>query len=252
MDRATPPNFKTRLIEELLEGFERRPVHVLDLGCGSARNFWDFLHSDPHIHYVGVELDRTRVQEAEHKIGSLPNVRLLHGFGEELQQELEGTFDLTISLSVLEHVKNLEKFLKASVRATRPGGRVAHRYDLGHALHPSSIRERLKVFLADRFPFLIPATRFTTHPERRVVCGILDSEGVVIEHIEYSQLPCLKSMINYLGEPRAANYVLAEQVMDLDRRLSKHMEEVLVHDEMEFWFPSVTVVGRRSEPNLPP
>lgn len=44
------------------------------------------------------------------------------------------SFDLTVSLSVLEHVKYLDPFLRASVAATRPGGTVVHGYDLGHSL----------------------------------------------------------------------------------------------------------------------
>jgi hypothetical protein len=72
---------------------------------------------------------------------------LYEGFGEKFQGH---EFDLVISLSVVEHVKRLDRFLAVSVQAAREGGRVGHRYHLGHALSPSSLGERLRVAAATK------------------------------------------------------------------------------------------------------
>jgi hypothetical protein len=72
------------------------------------------------------------------------------GWGEAMNAP--ESFDLTVSLSVLEHVKYLDPFLRASVAATRPGGTVVHRYDLGHSLYPATKYERLLVVVSRRMP----------------------------------------------------------------------------------------------------
>jgi len=163
-------DFKIAFLEGLLSQFAERPIRILDMGCGTAKDWPGILRSHPWVTYVGVEPDsksRSVANELLHGLAS----KVLAGWGEAMNAG--ESFDLTVSLSVLEHVKYLDAFLRASVAATRRGGTVVHRYDLGHSLYPATDYERLLVVVSRRMPWIVPASRFTSHLDPSRVARIL-------------------------------------------------------------------------------
>ncbi len=62
---------------------------------------------------------------------------------------IRGQFDLVVSLSVLEHVKDLARFIQFASSPLAPRGRFIHLYGLGHALYPSSLKERIQVAICN-------------------------------------------------------------------------------------------------------
>ena len=136
-----PPSldFKIAFLRELIAEFGSQPIRVLDFGCGTAKDWPSILRAYPSVAYTGIEPDDRSRDTARELLRGLP-ATVIAGWGEAATTQ--GGFDLTLSLSVLEHVKYLDRFLRASVNATRPGGTIVHRYDLGHALYPASSYER--------------------------------------------------------------------------------------------------------------
>lgn len=235
-------DYKTRLLDELFAGFGDRDLDVLDLGSGTSKDLVEVLRKYPRVRYTGVEYRERSLARARELLAGYPGVELLSGFGEDVQQSFTDRFDVTFSLSVLEHVKRLREFLRGSVRVTRPGGWVVHRYDLGHALH-SGPYERTKVFLCRRLPWAMPARHFTTHPDLREVTRILEEAGVEIRDVAYSQLTGLKQMMNRLDWDAPESTALSRTLLDLDRGLARHLAPRTDPRTMERFFPTVTVTG---------
>jgi len=235
-------DFKTALLDELLGRFGDRDVDLLDLGSGTSKDFVEVLRRYPRVRYTGVEYRESSQARARELLRGYPGVELVSGFGEAVQAGYADRFDLTLSLSVLEHVKHLEAFLRSSVRVTRRGGWVVHRYDLGHALH-AGWYERTKTFLCRKLPAVMPARHFTTHPDRGEVVRILEDAGLEVREVSHAQLPSLKHMINRIDWDAPEGAGLAGSVVELDRRLAAHMAPRLEARQMEHFFPAVTVAG---------
>jgi SAM-dependent methyltransferase len=233
--------YKVLLVEDLFTSFNGRSARVLDLGCGSAASFEMALRRHPNVLYTGVEQDGAALAQAREVVGELPNVELQAGFGEQFRGR---DFDLVLSLSVLEHVKHLDRFLCVSVHAARKGGRIVHRYDLGHALSPATLGERLRVAVAKRLPALVPQTAFTTHPNVDTVVARLSAMGVVQIEVTQAQMPSLKAAMNLLDASRDVE--LAAQIVELEAALWDCLNARLTADQRDRLFPSVTVSGYRS------
>jgi len=232
-------DFKIAFLNGLLSEFGDRPIRLLDMGCGTAKDWPIILRSRPRVTYVGVEPDSKSRAVANDLLRSFP-AKVIAGWGEATNAG-EG-FDLTLSLSVLEHVKYLDPFLRASVAATRPGGTVVHRYDLGHSLYPVNISERTLVAASRRIPWMVPASRFTTHVEPSRVARTLNSLGLSKVDVSYAQMYSLKQAMNRLSRMENG-HELANRVLTLDADVGKALRAVVSDREMAFLFPSVIVRG---------
>jgi SAM-dependent methyltransferase len=92
------------------------PEHalILDAGCGSGRNMVDLAH---HGVVTGVELSDTSVQLARARNAG----EVLEGSVMDMPFD-EGSFDLTVSLDVIEHLEDDVGALRELRRVTKPGG----------------------------------------------------------------------------------------------------------------------------------
>ena len=89
-------------------------ARILDAGCGSGRNMVDLAH---HGEVTGVELSHTSVELARDR-----------GVGEVLSGSVmdmpfdDASFDLSVSLDVIEHLEDDVGALHELRRVTKPGG----------------------------------------------------------------------------------------------------------------------------------
>jgi trans-aconitate methyltransferase len=239
-------DYKFAFLDKIFEQFPAAQViKVLDLGSGTSKDFVQILNKYPNIHYTGIEYRRKSLEKARVLLGDNKNVSLLNNFGEKTKGQFEDHFDVTLSLSVLEHVKNLSEFLLTSVFSTKPGGYVIHRYDLGHALHSDSMLEIFKVWLCKNYPILIPASRFTTHPSQIQIVEILKNAGIEIQNIVHSQLPSLKALINNIDWRNDCSTSIGKQIIDIDEELAQLMVSQLDISLREQFFPTITIYGRK-------
>jgi SAM-dependent methyltransferase len=92
------------------------PEHarILDAGCGSGRNMVELAH---HGEVTGVELSGPSVQLARDRDAG----EVLEGSVMDMPFE-HSSFDLTVSLDVIEHLEDDIGALRELRRVTRPGG----------------------------------------------------------------------------------------------------------------------------------
>lgn len=238
MAGSQPLDFKSSLLDSLLADLPSGSA-VLDMGCGDARNWVRPLGERPDLLYTGIEQHAPSLERARALLPRRAGISLVDGFGEQAST-LAGRFDLVISLSVLEHVKYLERFLAIGCTAARPGARIVHRYDLGHDLH-GPLRERLHVWLCRRLGFICPASRYTTHPRSPEIVRILEQHGASVTAIEHSQHHGLKQLMNRLdrGHPDAS--ALAARLIALDADLAASAALPLDPALRDHVFPAITI-----------
>lgn len=180
------------LEERLRNKLRNHPdARLLELGCGRAEMASRLLKEFPSLTYVGIEPDTGAFMEAKKNLPSDVHATLLRGFGygDVQEQALQTPFDFVISLSVLEHVKDLERFLAYAARMTKPGGEVIHLYDLGHSLYPSGIKEwiQTKICSTSLLKF-VPETKVARYLATEDVRRIIETTGCRVEEITFHNM----------------------------------------------------------------
>jgi SAM-dependent methyltransferase len=89
-------------------------ARILDAGCGSGRNMVELAH---HGIVTGVELSGTSVQLAREREAG----EVLEGSVMDMPFD-DSSFDLTVSLDVIEHLEDDVGALRELRRVTKPGG----------------------------------------------------------------------------------------------------------------------------------
>ncbi len=147
-----------------------RPLRVLDVGCGTASYVPGLVEQFPNITYVGIEPIPKSFKKAQEYTKDIAGASVHFGLAYDALEAYEpGSFDLIISLSVLEHVKRLPKFIAFCDQYLASGGLMVHRYDLGHALYSHSWKEWLHVKMGNNIPGVLPEIQFVRYvPEKEV------------------------------------------------------------------------------------
>ncbi len=237
------------VINEIEKMLVQKPDLVIaDLGSGQSKNFVGLLKKHPQMRYVGFEPNKNEADQARAILASFPTASVEErlGYGTD-EEEWRGKFDVVVSLSVLEHVKDLETFLQFSVDLLKSGGRVIHLYDLGHALYPSNIKERFHVALCNlskKYSFIkkfIPETKFAGYVDVSYVKDILQKNGVGIEKVTQHNNPFLVALLKKSSSTTVDRILTL--VCTLEEEIYKGIEDVSV---LEKTLPSVCVWGRKS------
>jgi SAM-dependent methyltransferase len=103
-----------RVIDGLALGASGNPIRILDAGCGSGRNMVELAHRGT---VTGIELSGASVEKARRR-----------GCGEVIEGSVlempfaDQSFDLAVSLDVIEHLEDDLGALRELRRAVAPGG----------------------------------------------------------------------------------------------------------------------------------
>lgn len=238
--------FKEIFLEHVLELFpqeKRSKLRLLEMGAGTSDAIVPTLKKYPGISYTAVEPSPTH-EKAKQTLKEFKNVTLIQSPAYELPFE-EGSFDLVFSLSVLEHVKQLERFLAESVRVTKGGGYVIHRYDLGHALTPSNTKERFQVFLGNNTPQVLPEHKFVCYVDPDDVAKSMEAKGVEIINTTYHQMPEHKDVTRYIQPTTKEKEKLLRDMIEWEFELSEHAEDI-PKDKREKLFPAIALWGKKA------
>lgn len=174
---------------------EGAPVRVMDVGCGTAGYVPALIEKYPTIEYVGVEPIADSFAAAEKNLQGLKNTKVHFQLGyDSVPDEAEGSFDLVFSLSVLEHIKHLKRFLALSAKYVQVGGTLMHRYDLGHALYSHSWKEWLHVRLGNTIPGILPERQFVRYVPEAEVRDLYVQLGITPTVTTYHQMPNHKQL----------------------------------------------------------
>lgn len=236
---------KDYFIETLVErGVIKPGMKILELGSGQSRAILSFLKKYPETVYIGVEPSPVAAGVAKELLQEFKNAKVYNQLAYDEIKDCEN-FDICISLSVLEHVKQLDKFLINSIKYVRPGAQIIHRYDLGHALYPCSMKEKFQIFLGNNFPAILPEDKFVRYLSEQEVCETLKNNGAQIENITYSQMPNHKAFLKVFKIDTDAKAKLARKVWEWEDEVSPYVKEI-EQRQRELLFPAVTVWAKKN------
>jgi SAM-dependent methyltransferase len=229
---------KIYIIRKIGEHVQKNPkLRLLDLGCGQSKNFLPILEKNPDLDYTGVEPNPSEAEKARLNVGKYPNARIITGLGYGGFEKEQ--FDIVVSLSVLEHVKNLEKFLVFSANKVKKNGWLIHLYDLGHALHPSSLREKIQVMLCNNklTRYFVPESKIACYVDQKYVGQVLEREHIEIVDVTYHNMPALVSVLT-------SNSELADEVVSAEEKLNPLLKKMpaMVREKL---LPSICLWGRK-------
>jgi SAM-dependent methyltransferase len=235
---------KTSFIERIVQRSGLENPRILELACGTARHIDPILKAHPEYTYVGVEPYPASFEKAKLAIGDLPNVTLVNqlAYGSVGGVSPE-SFDIVFSLSALEHIKNLEAFIALSAESAKKGALVVHRYDLGHALYPGTLKERLQVWVGNTLPKLLPENRFVRYVPQDEVEGLLTRAGCTVERVTYHNMPNHRGFEKYAENDEA----LKDAAKELGAWEYEH-ENLFARIPLsarEYLFPAVAIWARK-------
>ncbi|MDB5187726.1 MAG: hypothetical protein JWO50_246 [Candidatus Kaiserbacteria bacterium] len=230
--------FKHIYVKKILEAMDSSTPRIIELGCGRAESIAPFVHARPSISYHGIEPYAPSYNKAVENIGSLPNVELVNTFGYEIGAD--GSYDACFSLSTLEHVRQLERFLKQSIDAVKPGGLIVHHYDLGHALYPSNWKERLQVWLGNTFPSILSEHKYVCYLDPQKVVALMEQNGAKVDRITYHQMPNHKKLLKMVDMNNENVTALAQQIVEWEFAMSPYLDTV-PKKTREMLFPGIIV-----------
>ncbi len=231
---------KQYFIEKLMEqSFIKEDTRILEFGSGRSKNILPLLVRFPNLYYVGVEPNTSDAEMAAKLLKNFKNAKIFNQLAYNKIENCE-SFDICISFSVLEHVKQLERFLINSIKHVKQGGYIIHRYDLGHALYPSSLKEKFQVCIGNNFPRVLPENKFVRYLEERKVCEILENNGARIEKKMYHQMPNHKKFLKLFDADTDEEIDLAKKILEWECDISKVLYKI-DQKQKELLFPSITI-----------
>ncbi len=238
--------FFDKAIQEASGGDTTRPLRILELGCGTAKYVPAMMAKYPHLEYVGIEPIPASFQRAQVNLKGVSRTHVVHQLGyDSIDGVDEASFDLVISFSVLEHVKHLDRFLGLAAKYLKQGGLMVHRYDLGHALYPGSLKERFHVFLGNTIPSVLPERTFVRYvPRAEVESYYTELLGKAPYRFTYHQMPNQKRLEEALGNIEYEG-PLMEEVFQWE---VTHAEDFcrIPNRSREKLFPTVALWGRKA------
>jgi len=228
----------TQKIEEMAK--EKPSMSILDLGSGKSLNFEKILKNFPQLSYTGIEPKKSDYEMAREKFKSRDNAVFINSLAYENNPLLKDQYDLVVSFSVLEHVKYLDKFLNFAAQKTKLGGTCIHLYDLGHALYPSSLKERLHVWLCSNSftQKFIPETKFVCYLSSLVAEQKMKEMGLSIDRVTFHNSPDHVKLIKTVGE----DYELIKQISENEVVWSSKIKN---RKQQEILFPAVCIWSRK-------
>jgi SAM-dependent methyltransferase len=234
-------HFISAIVEEAIRrAGEGKTVRVLDLGCGTANYVPELTKEFPDVNYVGLEPIEASYKAALKNLEGINNAKVYYQLGyDAVADEKESSFDLVISLSVLEHIKQLKRFLALSVKYAKRDGLIVHRYDLGHALHTHSIKEWIHVRLGNNVPWLLPERQFVRYLAPSEVESLYKDLGVAPKRTTYHQMPNHKAFEKYFKKSHTT------AIDELFHWEMKHQESIakIPQKDRERLFPAIAVWG---------
>jgi ubiquinone/menaquinone biosynthesis C-methylase UbiE len=105
---------RIKYISNILGGIDNKDLNILDVGCGNGRDFITYFKDRDDISFTGIDLkDRGIRQE---------NFTFVKGDAEKLPFS-DNSFDIVISIGVLEHIVPIEKLCRVISEIDRVGKR---------------------------------------------------------------------------------------------------------------------------------
>jgi len=156
-----------------------RPLHILDVACGTGELIRQLLVATPKATFVGVDGSVGMLRIAKEKLRNVPRVTLQQAMADSLPFP-EGRFDWVISCNSFHCFDYPNKVLSEMVRVLRPGGDLLILDWCRDSWYCRIVNQWLCRF--DRTHVRMYTTRELRH--------LLTKQDVTIRHLRRFRIPC--------------------------------------------------------------
>lgn len=179
--------FFNRLQAEILARF-KRPVSILDLGCGDLTPILPMLANVPLQRYVGIDESDVALALASRRLGeiSVPG-HLLNGDLLTVMTEINESFDIILASYSLHHLAEPMVKLR-TLKAVR------------QLLTPDGFFALIDVFSAESEPRERYLERWIKHADTRYIALQDDEKKILFEHVHSRDYPVSQSVFEALGK----------------------------------------------------
>ncbi len=176
---------------------------ILDIGCGGGLLSEEFAKSGGVV--TGIDLSENAIRAArEHAEASGLAIDYRLATVEDLVKEGGASYDIVVCAEILEHVEDLEGFLRDATSLIKKGG-----YFLFTTVNRTWLSKILVIYLAERILRIIPrgAHRYEMFVRPSTLVKILKRYGVSVREIKGMTFDPLRlsfrlssdTQVNYLG-----------------------------------------------------
>jgi ubiquinone/menaquinone biosynthesis C-methylase UbiE len=130
------------------------PIHILDLGVGTAQILIELARQTPHVHITAVDAAKSMLELAGENIAAAnlaDRITLIHADAKQLPFA-DATFHVVISNSIVHHIPEPRAVLAQAVRTCAPGGLLFHR-DLARPYDESKLEHLVNTYAAEANPY---------------------------------------------------------------------------------------------------
>lgn len=93
-------NRRKKVIENIIGDIYNQNLKILDVGCGTGKDFINYYKDNSNISFTGVDIDKYEINQKNAKFLQLDAQKLPFKDNE---------FDICVSIGVLEHISPIEK-----------------------------------------------------------------------------------------------------------------------------------------------
>jgi hypothetical protein len=229
------------------------PIVAADLGAGMGGDWPKLVEDLPNL-TIHLWEPHTPTANALSKLVSSNRFQV-----HEDLSEMNGVADIGTSLSVLEHVRDIDEHFRQADKVLKPGGQFFMNFDDGHFRHeaknifaPSNfvlpVKESLRTLISKYFPTLIPVNKYQKRVLLKDFKNACAKSPLVFERIECSQLPSIKGVAKLFKEPEMQLPFLnswlnfENEIQDLIRKEHGDKAEEIIWDLL----PARTAIFRKT------
>jgi len=103
---------------DVAQNYIKKETNVLDIGCGEGK-FLSFLQNEKKCTCAGLELN-----EKAKQIACNNNLHVMNEFIQTHAKSNKEKYDTVTFFQVLEHISQIDSFLKAAIEVVKPGGNI--------------------------------------------------------------------------------------------------------------------------------
>jgi len=183
---ATAHSFRIRRERAYEMAADRRGGRVLDVGCGPGLTIDYFV--DRGFQFYGVDISPEMIRQCQAAFASVPAAHFSVGRIEAMEFP-DATFDVVLSLGVVEYIEDDAAAVREMARVTRPGGSII--VSLPNRVSPYRFWDRTVYQSARRIGRALTG-RGPIGPEvhrreyrEREYCALLESHGLRVREVVY-------------------------------------------------------------------
>jgi ubiquinone/menaquinone biosynthesis C-methylase UbiE len=230
---------KDWIFRQLAERAASGPFVVCDLACGSGSMWRDFLLDYPAIRYVGSDTDAEAVAKAKKEFADVPNASFEVADAQKPRTD-NLSYDVVTTLSALEHVVRIDKFLDTLFAILKPGGKAYLNYDNGH-FHSKDLKERVMVPVSQALAKIGMEGPYMKEVRDSDVVRLIQERGARVLQVRKHILAGMKGFTKGYSDGRMPREVIEAWFAFEDR-----LNELLPAAQLAPMFGSTVIVAQKT------